>query len=93
MRYIVSLCLLLLTVPLFAGNPVDPASASFASWEGKHTSQLFAELGKPHKVKREGKNGKVLVYRLRFFGSQVVGGTKISWSEEFGRLRNTSIDG
>ena len=82
MRCIVGLCLLALTVPVFAsdpGNP-DPAFEPLTSWEGKHSDDLIAEWGKPRRTKRHGEGGKVLVYRLRFFGSEMVGDTIINWS-------------
>ncbi len=64
---------------IFAGDPVNFAAGSLASWKGKHTNDLFAELGKPDKTKRDG-DGKVLVYRLRFYGSEVVGKTEVTLS-------------
>ena len=82
MRYVVALCLLALTVPLFAGDPGAPDSALAAqTWTGKHSDQLIAELGKPKKTKRHGEGGKVLVYRLRFFRGEMIGNTIIPWSE------------
>ena len=83
MRYVVSLCLLALAVPVFAGDPVDPDPVlePLASWKGKHSSQLIAECGKPRKTKPHGEGGKVLVYRLRFTGGEMVGDTIINWNE------------
>ena len=90
MKRLISLCvigiltigLLSLTVPVFASDPGGPDSAfeSLTSWKGKHSDELIAALGKPKKTKRDGKDGKVLVYRLRFFGKEGVGETKTSWS-------------
>jgi hypothetical protein len=81
MRYVVGLCLLALAVPVFAGDPgnPDPAFAQQA-WTGKHSDELIASWGKPRKTKRHGEGGKVLVYRLHFYGEGIVGETKTSWS-------------
>ena len=83
MRYILGLCLLILAVPVYAGDPgkPDPAFEPLASWEGKPSDELIAAWGKPRKTKRDGKDRKVLVYRLRSFGGQIVGETKTSWSD------------
>ena len=72
MRCVIGLCLLALTAPILAGDPGDPTPA-FApqAWTGKHSDQLIAAWGKPRKTKRDGKDGKVLVYRLRFFGDEM----------------------
>ncbi len=73
---------LLFAAPVFASDPgiPDPALAPQA-WTGKHSDQLIAEWGKPRKTKRHGEGGKVLVYRLHFFGKESVGETKTSWSD------------
>ncbi len=94
MKRLISLCvvgiltvgLLSIAVPVFAGDPVnpDPAFEPLTSWEGKHSDQLIAEWGKPRKTKRDGKDGKVLIYRLRFLGKEVVGGTLTKWLESDG---------
>ncbi len=86
MKRLISLCvvgiltvgLLSIAVPVFAGNPVnpDPALEPLTSWEGKHSDPLLAAWGKPRKTKRDKKDGKALVYRLRFFGEAVLGATK-----------------
>jgi hypothetical protein len=83
MRYVLGLCLLALAVPVFAGDPGNPhlALAPLTSWEGKYSEELIAEWGKPRKTKRHGEGGRVLVYRLRFSGSEMIGDTVISWSE------------
>lgn len=81
MRTIFGLCFLLIAIPLLADTPIASGPGSLASWKGKHADELFAELGQPHKVKRDGKHGKVLVYRLRFYGSRSIGETKVYWSE------------
>jgi hypothetical protein len=75
MRYVVGLCLLALAVPVFAGDPGNPhlALAPLTSWEGKYSDELIAEWGKPRKTKPHGEGGKVLVYRLRFTGSEMIG--------------------
>jgi len=82
MRVIVGLCLLVLAAPVLASNPGEPGPASDPpDWKGKHSDQLIASWGEPTKTKRRGKDGKVLVYKLRFFGEQVTGETKIRWSD------------
>jgi len=82
MRYVSLACLLLLAAPILASDPVNPDPAfETRAWTGKHSDELIAEWGKPRKTRRDGKDGKVLVYRLRFFGEEVVGTTKISWSD------------
>ena len=91
MKRLISLCvvgiltvgLLSIAVPVFAGNPVnpDPAFEPLTSWKGKHSDELIAAWGKPRKTKRDEKDGKVLVYRLRFYGERIVGETKTSWSD------------
>ena len=83
MRYVVGLCLLALAVPVLASDPgdPDPAFEPLTSWEGKHSDELIAGWGKPRTTKRHGEGGKVLVYRLRFFGGEMVGDTIIRWSE------------
>ena len=83
MRYIVGLCLLALAVPVFASDPgdPDPAYEPLAAWKGKPSDELIASWGEPKKTKRHGEGGKVLVYRLRFSGSEMIGDTLISWSE------------
>ncbi len=82
MRYVSLACLLLLAAPILASDPVNPDPAfETRAWTGKHSDELIAEWGKPRKTKRDGKDGKVLVYRLRFFGEEVFGTTKISWSD------------
>ncbi len=83
MNHLVGLCLFALAMPVFAGDPgtPDPAFESRTSWEGKHSDELIAEWGKPKKTKRHGEGGKVLVYRVRFFGGEMVGDTVIEWSE------------
>ena len=82
MRYVLGLCLIVLAVPAFASDPGDPDPAFAAqAWTGEHSDELIAELGKPKKTKRHGEGGKVLVYRLRFFGSEMVGDTIIRWSD------------
>lgn len=81
MRYVVGLCLFALAVPVFAGDPGNPDPAfESPAWTGKHSDELIAEWGKPRKINRHGEGGKVLVYRLRFFGGEMVGDTIISWS-------------
>ncbi len=83
MRYVLGLCLLALAAPILASDPGDPNPAfePLTSWEGKHSDELIAGWGKPRKTKRHGEGGKVLVYRLRFFGGEMVGDTVIEWSE------------
>ena len=82
MKYIVGLCLFALAVPVFASDPGNRDLAlALQAWTGKHSDELIAELGKPKKTKRHGEGGKVLVYRLRFFGGEMVGDTIIRWSE------------
>ncbi len=82
MRYVVGLCLFALAVPVFAGDPGNRDLAlALHAWTGKHSDVLIAELGKPKKTKRHGEGGKVLVYRLRLFGSEMVGDTIIRWSD------------
>lgn len=82
MRYVLLACLLLLAVPVLAGDPGNPDPAfESPAWEGKHSDELVAALGKPRKTKRHGEGGKVLVYRLRFFGGEMVGDIIIPWSE------------
>ena len=82
MRYLVGLCLFALAVPVLASDPGGPnlALAPLTSWEGKYSDELIAALGKPKKTKPDGEGGKVLVYRLRFYGKQSVGETKIGWN-------------
>ncbi len=81
MKYIVGLCLFALAVPVLAGDPGNRDLAlALQAWTGKHSDVLIAELGKPKKTKRHGEGGKVLVYRLRFFGGEMVGDTIIQWS-------------
>ncbi len=86
MKHLVGLCLFALAVPVFVGDPgtPDPAFESLTSWEGKHSDELIAEWGKPRKTKRDGKDGKVLIYRLRFLGKEIVGGTLTNWLESDG---------
>ena len=82
MRCLVALCLLALAAPVLAddsGSP-DPAFEPSA-WEGKHSDELIAAWGKPTKTKRYKEDGEVLVYRLRFFGKEIVGETKVRWSD------------
>ena len=83
MRYVVGLCLFALAVPVFASDPgdPDPAFEPLASWKGKPSDELIASWGQPKKTKRHGEGGKVLVYRLRFSGSEMIGDTLIRWSE------------
>ncbi len=82
MRYVVGLCVLALATPILASDPVNPDPAfETRAWTGKHSDELIAEWGKPRKTKRDGKDGKVLIYRLRFFGEEIAGDTIISWSE------------
>ena len=66
MRWIVSLCLLVLVLPVLAGGRESSDHLLEAqSWKGKHSDQLIAERGKPKKIKPDGEDGRVLVYRLR----------------------------
>ena len=82
MRSVVGLCLVVLTLPVLASNPGDPNPAFEPPvWKGKHSDELIASWGKPTKTKRHGEDGKVLVYRLRFFGDEIVGETNIRWSD------------
>ena len=82
MRYVVGLCVLALAAPVLASDPGDPDPVfESPAWKGKHSDQLIAEWGEPRKTKRHGEGGKVLVYRLRFFGGEMVGDTIIPWSE------------
>ena len=83
MRYVLALCLFALAVPVFASDPefLDPALEPLTSWKGEHSDQLIEECGKPRKTKRHGEGGKVLVYRVRFLGGEMVGDTIIRWSE------------
>jgi len=82
MRCVVGLCLFALTVPFFASDPgdPDPTFEPLTSWEGKHSDELIAEWGKPRRTKQHGEGGKVLVYRLRFIGGEMIGDTIILWS-------------
>jgi hypothetical protein len=82
MRVIVGLCLLAIAVPVFASDTGDPDPAvQPPAWKGKPSEELIAEWGKPRKTKPHGEGGKVLVYRVRFFGGEMVGDTIITWSE------------
>ncbi len=82
MRCVVGLCMFALAVPVFAGNPGDPDPAfEGRAWIGKHSDELIAEWGKPKNAEPHGEGGEVLVYRVRFFGGEMVGDTIISWSE------------
>ena len=82
MRCIVGLCLFALAVPVLASDP-GASGLAFAptDWKGKHSDQLIASWGEPRKSKRHGEDGKVLVYRLHFYGERVVGETRTSWSD------------
>ena len=82
MRYLVGLCLFALAVPVFASDSGNPGPAFEPPvWKGKHSDELIAEWGEPRKTKRHGEGGKVLVYRLRLFGGEMVGDTIIRWSD------------
>jgi len=83
MKLVVGLCLLALTAPLFAGDQVDPDPAfePLPSWEGRHSDELTAKWGAPRKTKSHGEGGKVLVYRVRFFGTEMVGDTTVNWDD------------
>ncbi len=82
MRYVVGLCLFALAVPVLASDAGIPSVAfEPTDWKGKHSDELIAEWGKPRKTKPHGEGGKVLVYRLRFFGGEMVGDTIIDWSD------------
>ena len=82
MRTLIGLCLLALAAPILASDPGNPDPAfGPQAWEGKHSDELIASWGKPRRTKRDGKDGKVLVYRLRFYGERIVGETKTSWSD------------
>lgn len=86
MRYVVGLCVLALAAPVLASDPVNPDPAfETRAWTGKHSDQLIAEWGKPRKTKRDGKDGKVLVYRLRFFGEEVLETTTYDFCFQFYR--------
>jgi len=77
MRCVVGLCMFALAVPVFAGNPGDPDPAfEGRAWIGKPSDELIAEWGKPKKAKPHGEGGKVLVYRVRFYGSEMVADTR-----------------
>jgi len=82
MRSIVVLIYLALIMPVLASDSGEPEPSSKApTWIGQHSDQLIASWGEPKKSKRHGKDGKVLVYRLRYFGEQIVGDTNASWSD------------
>ena len=82
MRTFLGVCLLALALPVFASDPGDPDLAfKPPAWKGKHSDELIAVWGKPKKTKRHGEGGKVLVYRVRFFGGEMVGDTIIRWSD------------
>ena len=83
MRCVVGLCLVALAVPVFGSDPGDPDPffEPLASWKGKPSEELIASWGEPKKNKPHGEGGRVLVYRLRFTGAEMIGDTVISWSE------------
>lgn len=83
MRLALGLCILALALPVLADDPgkYAPAPAPLASWEGKPAEDLIAEWGKPKKTRRHGEGGRLLVYRVRYFGTEMIGDTTIDWSE------------
>ena len=62
-----------------ADEPIIVAGQT--SWEGEYYLKLRAAWGKPSKTKRHGKVGKLLVYRLRLYGNDVVGAGSIRLSD------------
>ncbi len=82
MRYVLAVCVFALALPALAGDPgSDELVFTAPTWEGKHSDELIATWGEPNKAKRHGEGGKLFVYRLRFFGPEMIGDTVIDWNE------------
>ncbi|NIM60437.1 MAG: hypothetical protein GTN89_13895, partial [Acidobacteria bacterium] len=57
------------------------AGIAEAGWEGRSVEELLAAWGEPAKTKRHGEDGRVLIYRLRFLGKELVGHGAMRWSD------------